>query len=128
MRTWNAKKQLLPESFVWQIFHSLLSAIEYLQNGPPTFPVEWDRITRRALQPYPFTVKLGDFGCGVTAMEYTYMELEVGDSPYIDQRYNPPEGAEPAESTDVYQIGLVLSMMYCTTGDPANDDQKNTIS
>jgi hypothetical protein len=38
----------------------------------------------------------------------------------IYESYVPPDGAEPTEATDIYQIGLNLSMMYCMADNPPN--------
>jgi hypothetical protein len=33
----------------------------------------------------------------------------------------PPEEAQPTEATDMYQVGLVISLMYCMMDRPSKD-------
>jgi hypothetical protein len=35
--------------------------------------------------------------------------------------YTPPEGAQATEATDMYQVGLVISLMYCMMDSPSDD-------
>jgi serine/threonine protein kinase len=57
---------------------------------------------------YPYTIKLGDWGCGVAQSEWTQHNFKVRDLPCVDLSYDPPETASLTEATDVYQIGVVL--------------------
>jgi len=112
----------LPELFIWQVLISLARAVQYCHKGP-TSGKPWDSISHRDVilhnifvqssgrelrGRYPYTIKLGDWGCGVTQSEWNQHNLEVRDLPCVDLSYDPPETALPTEATDIYQIGVVL--------------------
>ena len=63
-------------------------------------------------------IKLGDFGCAVSASEVRARELTVAALPVIERDYDPPENSQPAESTDIYQIGFSVLQMYCKQNGP----------
>jgi serine/threonine protein kinase len=83
----------------------------------------------QATQAYPWTVKLGDFGCAMTINEYVNEDYDLSDDkmPTIDYQFDPPNGSIPDESTDIFQIGLVLTMMYCIDNETANNNDDPTI-
>jgi hypothetical protein len=98
------------------------------RHHPLNVFLKWEEV-RRVVQLPPFTVKLGDFGCAVTDWEFasTECEFDIDYLPCIDESYAPPEGAEPTEAADIFQIGLILSQMYCMTDNPANGLNEDAI-
>jgi serine/threonine protein kinase len=129
--------QMVPKLFACQIFTSLAKAVAHCHNGDPLFSV-WDEITHRDLTlsnifiktderkaghdyEYPLTIKLGDWGCGITQSEWINGDIEVDELPMADPMYDPPEKAYPEESTDVYQIGVVMWCILCFTETPDRD-------
>jgi serine/threonine protein kinase len=137
IKAWNQRLELLPESFVWQVFESLVSAVQYLHHGPAIpAPGIWDPISHRDIilsnifltraaqtnpNDYAVQVKLGDFGCAITDSEMARRKYHVRDLPPISANYTPPEEAHPTEAADMYQVGLVISLMYCMTPCPSKD-------
>jgi serine/threonine protein kinase len=135
---WNRRGELIPESFVWQVFESLVSAVQYLHHGPypyNTAAFDWDPISHRDIISsnifltsssqaescdYPFSIKLADFGCAITDSEMAAHNYNVRDLPVVSADYRPPEEAHATEATDMYQIGLVISLMYCMMHRPSN--------
>ncbi|EAT90833.2 hypothetical protein HBI56_216740 [Parastagonospora nodorum] len=122
VRLYRDNGQWLPELFIWQVLISLARAVQYCHKGP-TSGKSWDSITHRDVilhnifihssgrelrDRYPYTIKLGDWGCGVAQSEWTRHNLKVRDLPCVDLSYDPPETALPTEATDIYQIGVVL--------------------
>jgi hypothetical protein len=138
IKTWNQRGKLIPESFVWQVFESLVSAVQYLHHGPypyNTAAFDWDPISHRDIISsnifltsssqaescdYPFSIKLADFGCAITDSEMAAHNYNVRDLPVVSADYRPPEEAHATEATDMYQIGLVISLMYCMMHRPSN--------
>jgi len=51
------------------------------------------------------------------------------DLPLVADQYRPPEGAQATEATDMYQVGLVMSLMYCMTDSPlSNTDETGNLT
>ncbi|CAG5154209.1 uncharacterized protein ALTATR162_LOCUS3512 [Alternaria atra] len=137
IKTWNRRGKLLPESFVWQVFESLVSAVQYLHHGPNNATSgTWDPISHRDIIPsnifltrtpqplpndYLISIKLADFGCAITDSEMAVHNYSVRELPLISADYMPPEEAQPTEATDMYQVGLVISLMYCMMDRPSKD-------
>ncbi|KAI4923905.1 hypothetical protein J4E85_008062 [Alternaria conjuncta] len=139
IKTWNERGKLIPESFVWQVFEALVTAIQYLHRGPYPYneaAYNWDPITHRDIIPsniflksgsqvnpsdYPVSIKLADFGCAITDSEMEAHNYTLLDLPLVADQYRPPEGAQATEATDMYQVGLVMSLMYCMTDSPLRD-------
>ncbi|KAG9195705.1 NIMA-related kinase 2 [Alternaria panax] len=133
----NQAGDLIPERFVWQVFEALVSAVKYLHHGPDNArPSKWDAISHRDIIPsnifctldesvstgdYPISIKLADFGCAISDSEMAAHPIPIEDLPLVSGKYIPPEDAQPTEATDMYQVGLVLSLMYCMTDDPSED-------
>jgi serine/threonine protein kinase len=106
-----------------------------MYHGPDGFQGQWDPISHRdinpsniflrwepqnrVLHPYPWWVRFTDWSCAVTDSEFEILGF-IELLPTIDMDYAPPEDAQPAESTDVYQVGLVLSLMYTMKDEPTN--------
>jgi serine/threonine protein kinase len=141
----NQNEELIPEDFVWQVFESLVSAVKYLHHGPdntppgtwdavshrdiiasnilctlaiPTLPYEFEGCSNQSPYDYPVRIKLADFGCSITDSEMAAQPKPWWSLPAISGDYEPPEGALPTEAADMYQIGLVISLMYCMTNRP----------
>jgi serine/threonine protein kinase len=139
IKTWNDRGELIPESFVWQVFEALVTAVQYLHHGPYPYNAaayNWDPITHRDIIPsniflksspqvdpgdYPISIKLADFGCAITDSEMAAQNYSVRDLPAVSGLYRPPEGAQATEATDMYQVGLVISLMYCMMDSPSDD-------
>ncbi|KAL1795511.1 hypothetical protein ACET3X_005735 [Alternaria dauci] len=137
IRLCNQEENVIPEDFVWQVFEALVSAVKYLHHGPDdALPGTWDAISHRDIIPsnifctlgapmspydYPVHIKLADFGCAITDSEMAAHPTPVEDLPLVSSYYVPPEGAQPTEATDMYQIGLIISLMYCKTNRPRPD-------
>jgi len=139
IKTWNERGELIPESFVWQVFEALVTAVQYLHHGPYPYneaAYNWDPITHRDIIPsniflksdsqanpsdYPISIKLADFGCAITDSEMKAHNYTLCDLPLVADQYRPPEGAQATEATDMYQVGLVMSLMYCMTNSPLRD-------
>jgi serine/threonine protein kinase len=135
IRSHRQKKQLVPELFAWQVFASLARAVSHCHNGDPMNSF-WDEITHRDIilnnifiktnersqrYEYPLTVKLGDWGCGVTQSEWNSCSLTLDDLPVADYDYDTPENANPSQATDVYQIGVVMCCLLCLREMPGLD-------
>jgi serine/threonine protein kinase len=128
------KTQLVPELFAWQVSASLARAVTHCHDGDlPDSWCQWDEIThhdiilnnifiktneRNLSHEYPLTVKLGDWGCGVTQSEWSTANMTVDDLPAVDYDYDPPEHAVPGVATDIYQIGIVMCCLLCLRGMP----------
>ena len=139
IKTWNERVKLIPESFVWQVFEALVTAVQYLHHGPYPYneaAYNWDSITHRDIIPsniflksdsqanasdYPVSIKLADFGCAITDSEMEAHKYTLRDLPLVADQYRPPEGAQATEATDMYQVGLVMSLMYCMVDSPLSD-------
>jgi hypothetical protein len=124
IKTWNRRGELIPESFVWQVFESLVSAVQFLHHGPypyNTAAYDWDPISHRDIISsnifltssqqaescdYPFSIKLADFGCAITNSEMAAHNYNVRDLPVVSADYRPPEEARATEAT-VEQCGQV---------------------
>ncbi|KAI4609204.1 hypothetical protein J4E83_008846 [Alternaria metachromatica] len=136
IKNWNERGKLIPESFVWQVFEALVTAVQYLHHGSYPYneaAYNWDSITHRDIIPsnillksgpqvnpndYPVSIKLADFGCAITDSEMEAHNYTLRDLPLVADQYRPPEGAQATESTDMYQVGLVISLMYCMMNSP----------
>ncbi|KAI4958137.1 hypothetical protein J4E86_003733 [Alternaria arbusti] len=139
IKIWNEHGELLPESFVWQVFEALVAAVQYLHHGPYPYneaAYNWDPITHRDIIPsniflksdtqvipsdYPISIKLADLGCAITNSEMEAYNYTLRDLPLVADQYRPPEGAQATEATDMYQVGLVMSLMYCMTDSPSSN-------
>jgi len=139
IKAWNESGKLIPESFVWQVFEALVAAVQYLHHGPYPYneaAYNWDSITHRDIIPsniflksgprvnesdYPVSIKLADFGCAITDSEMEAHNYTLRDLPLVADQYRPPEGAQVTEATDMYQVGLVISLMYCMMDSPLRD-------
>jgi len=139
IKTWNKRGKLIPESFVWQVFEALVTAVQYLHHGPYPYneaAYNWDAITHRDIIPsniflksdtqvnprdYPISIKLADFGCAITNSEMEAHNYTLCDLPVVADQYRPSEGAQATEATDMYQVGLVMSLMYCMTDSPLSN-------
>ncbi|KAI4910373.1 hypothetical protein J4E90_007808 [Alternaria incomplexa] len=139
IKRWNEHGELLPESFVWQVFEALVAAVQYLHHGPYSYneaAYNWDPITHRDIIPsniflksdtqvipsdYPISIKLADLGCAITNSEMEAYNYTLRDLPLVADQYRPPEGAQATEATDMYQVGLVMSLMYCMTDSPSSN-------
>ena len=147
IKTWNERGTLIPESFVWQVFEALVTAVQYLHRGPYPYneaAYNWDPITHRDIissniflksSPqvnefdYPISIKLADFGCAITDSEMEAHNYTLRDLPLVADQYRPPEGAQATEATDMYQVGLVMSLMYCMTDSPlSNTDETGNLT
>lgn len=87
----------------------------------PTSPYEFDGCSKQSPYDYPVRIKLADFGCSITDSEMAAQPKPWWSLPAISGDYEPPEGALPTEAADMYQIGLVISLMYCMTNRPYKD-------
>lgn len=120
------KKTMLPELFLWQVFESLAHAVHYCHHGD-TGSKYWDGISHRDItarnvfiksgaanhtDAYPFTLKLGDFGCGIAKSEWNDKTCHPIELPLVDLVVKPPETALPTEATNVYEIGVVMACFY----------------
>ncbi|KAI4948394.1 hypothetical protein J4E91_005816 [Alternaria rosae] len=139
LKVWNKRGELIPESFIWQVFEALVTAVQYLHYGPYPYneaAYSWDPITHRDIIPsniflksgpqinpsaYPVSIKLADFGCAITNSEMEAHNYTLRDLPLVADSYRPPEGAQATEATDMYQVGLVISLMYCMMDSPLRD-------
>jgi serine/threonine protein kinase len=132
--SYEARNQMVPELFVWQVFESLARAIQYCHHGRPSCEV-WDKVSHRDItafnvfikststrqaDEYPYSIKVGDFGCAITDSEWTNKDLNMTlyDLPLIDCMYEAPEGTAPSESADVYQIGVIMWCFFCLASTP----------
>jgi serine/threonine protein kinase len=111
----------LPELFMWHVFESVLKALVHAHFGPAYGHNAWDAVSHRDIITsnillatnvapgalYP-VVQLGDWGCAVSHSEYVARSLTPHDLPAVDNGAMPPEGSEPAQTTDVYQLGLII--------------------
>jgi serine/threonine protein kinase len=116
---------------------SLAEAVAHCHNGDRLFS-DWDEITHRDIvlsnifiktderkaghdYEYPLTIKLGDWGCGITQSQWINGDMEVDELPMPDPMYDSPGKDYPGESTDLYQIGVVMWCISCLTEAPDRD-------
>jgi hypothetical protein len=128
---------VIPELFAWQIFTSLVEAVAYCHNGDLSSS-DWDEITHRDVimgnifikteehkagpdYELPFTIRLGDWGCGISQSEWINGIMDMDELPMVDPKYDPPEKAYPEEPTDVCQIGLIMWCTFCLRESPDQD-------
>jgi serine/threonine protein kinase len=128
VRNHQSKGKAFTELLLWQILESLARAVGYCHNGPTVSGTKsWVEITHRDIildniflkssksensWEYPVTIKLGDWGCAVSATEWASAKGKISHFPPIEASYTPPEGAVATEAVDIYQVGLVMQCLY----------------
>ncbi|KAH8726056.1 kinase-like domain-containing protein [Phaeosphaeriaceae sp. PMI808] len=135
IRYYIMKQELVSELFVWQVFESLASAVQYTRQRPADLEEcgIWNEIAHLNIQmsnvflktrphnwhhaeEYRVTVKLGNWGSSILRPEWEERNLSVRDLPFAPS-LGPHENYTefPSEAEDVYQIGLVIRGFFSLT-------------
>jgi serine/threonine protein kinase len=114
--------RLIPESFIWHVFYSLVEAVHYMQYGPNGNAWRWNYVFHRDLHPGNIFVTgnrntglhvvLGDFGSAVSRdwVDGCRVNMQAVEFGIPETHMNP--------YSDIYQIGLDIVAMCRLTCRP----------